>query len=189
MEEQLKECIEWAINKPEKLIKNDNTNLYQKKKEAALKEREWGNKMIGQVNNGQWTTKLGEGIVFHILKKLGKNPRKPARKNGFEPDWETDDCIYEVKTSNWNIDGTAGEKVLGTFIKYQDIPKLYGKPLKIVCIAYQEYELTYGKTKYFGEDISEKTAQLLELARSWEIEYVKFSDFIKPFQEIKDIQL
>ena len=105
--------------------------------------------MIGQENNGQWTTKLGEQLVYDILNLKGENPRKPVRKGGFEPDWETDEYIYEVKTSNWWVSGTAGEKVLGTWIKYQDIPKLYGKPLKIVCVAYQEWELTYGKTQYF----------------------------------------
>jgi len=108
----------------------------------------------------------------------GENPRKPEHKGGFNPDWETDEYIYEVKTSNWWVSGTAGEKVLGTFIKYQKIPKLYGKPLKIVCIANQEEELTNGKINYFGENITEETQQVLELARSWNIEYVKFSDLV-----------
>ena len=134
--------------------------------------------MIGQSNNGQWTTLLGEGLVRDILELRGENPRKPERKGGFEPDWETDDYMYEVKTSNWWVAGTAGEKVLGTWIKYQDIPSLYGKPLKIVCVANQEYELEYGKVKYFGDNVSEKTKKILELARTWEIEYMKFSDLI-----------
>ena len=73
----------------------------QQKKEAEKKEKEWGNSMIGQINNGQWTTLLGEGLVRDVLKALGKNPRRPERKSGFQPDWEGDDCIYEVKTSNW----------------------------------------------------------------------------------------
>ena len=100
------------------------------------------------------------------------------KKNGFEPDWETDNSIYEVKTSNWTVGGTAGEKVLGTWIKYQDIPELYNKPLKIVCVAYQEEELTNGKTNYFGENIKPKTKQILELAKNWNIHYIKFSDLV-----------
>lgn len=134
--------------------------------------------MIGQSNNGQWTTLLGDGLVRDILELRGENPRKPERKGGFEPDCETDDYMYEVKTSNWWVAGTAGEKVLGTWIKYQDIPSLYGKPLKIVCVANQEYELEYGKVKYFGDSVSEKTKKILELARTREIEYMKFSDLI-----------
>lgn len=105
----------------------------------------------------------------------GENPRKPVSKNNFQPD----DYIYEVKTSSWCVDGTAGEKVLGTLIKYQDIPTLYKKPLRIVCVAYQEWELTFGKIKYFGEEVTEKTRLILDLAKSWDIEYITFSDLVK----------
>ena len=47
-------------------------------------------------------------------------------------------------------------------------------------MANQEYELTYGKTKYFGENITKKTQDVLDLAKSWNIEYVKFSDLVLP---------
>ena len=43
-------------------------------------------------------------------------------------------------------------------------------------VAKQEQELQYGKNKYFGPDVSTKTKQALELARSWGIEYITFSD-------------
>ncbi len=144
-----------------------------------MEERKWGNSMIGQENNGQWTTKLGEQLVYDVLEARGENPRKVEKKGGFVPDWETDEYIYEVKTSNWWVAGTAGEKVLGTWIKYQGIPELYGKPLRIVCVAQQEWELEYGKTKYFGENVTEKTKQVLDLARSWGIEYVRFRDLVE----------
>ena len=176
----LKECLEWALNKPANIDKKDGITKKTQKDKLKDAEKEWGNKMIGQVGNGQWTTKLGEGLVYDVLKLLGENPKKPISKGGFEPDWETDKYIYEVKTSNWWVDGTAGEKVLGTFIKYQDIPELYGKPLKIVCVAGQEDELINHKTKYFGENITKKTQQVLDLARSWNIEYIKFSDLVSP---------
>jgi hypothetical protein len=141
--------------------------------------------MIQQTNNGQWTTLLGEGLVYEVLKMRGENPRKVIRKDGFEPDWETDEYIYEVKTSNWWVSGTAGEKVYGTFIKYQNIPELYGKPLRIVCVANQEEELTNGKTKYFGEKKTKKTQQVLDLAGSWDIEYIQFSELVKPIFSLK----
>lgn len=175
-----KERISWALNKPSTIVKNPDITIAQQKKEAQEKEKKWGNDMIGQTNNGQWTTLLGEKLVFDVLQARGENPRKVVRIDGFEPDWETDDYIYEVKTSNWWVSGTAGEKVYGTFIKYQNIPRLYGKPLKIVCVAYQEYELTNGKTKYFGENITKKTQLILDIAKSWDIEYIRFSDLIKP---------
>lgn len=172
----LKDIINWATTKPDVLTIIPGITKAKQKQEKQQKEKEWGNRMIDQKNNGQWTTKLGENLVFEILKLRGENPRKVTAINGFEPDWETDNYIYEVKTSNWWVDGTAGEKVLGTWIKYQSIPELYGKPLRIVCVANQEYELEYGKVKYFGENVTEKTKQILELAKSWGIEYIRFSD-------------
>ena len=179
-----KKCIEWATTKPPEpqwdLIKETKgIDIKAQRKQKAEEERLWGNEMINKKNNKQWTTKLGENLVYQILKKQGKNPEKPKKKNNFLPDWETDEYIYEVKSSSWWVPGTAGEKVLGTFIKYQDIPKLYNKPLRIVCVAFQEYELTYGKTPYFGKNVTEKTKKILDLAKSWNIEYVKFSDLVK----------
>ena len=176
----LKERVAWALKKPDDIVKKEGITKGQQKENFKNEEKKWGNDMIGQQNNGQWTTLLGEGLVRDVLQLRGENPIKPVRKGGFEPDWETDEYIYEVKTSNWWVDGTAGEKVLGTWIKYQDIPELYGKPLKIVCVANQEEELTNGKTIYFGENITKKTQEVLDLALKWKIEYVKFSDLVSP---------
>ena len=176
--DNLKERIKWALTKPPKPSKSDG-KIEDQKKKAEREEREWGNKMIGQTNNGQWTTKLGEQLVYDVLEVLDKNPRKVECIKGLQPDWETDTHMYEVKTSSWHVAGTAGEKVLGTFIKYQDIPKIYGKPLRIVCVAFQEDELVNGKTKYFGEKVTDKTKQLLDIAKTWGIEYIRFSDLIK----------
>tara|TARA_B110000444_G_C18841072_1_gene598994 strand:- start:1176 stop:1880 length:705 start_codon:yes stop_codon:yes gene_type:complete len=176
------EVLNWAINP----FKNGRTHTLNKTKELTITkqrniaqkdEKEWGNQIIGQKNNGNWTTLLGQGIVFETLKKLGENPRKPEKKNGYSPDWETDQYIYEVKTRSWTTSGTAGEKVLGNMYKYSEIPELYGKPLKIVCVAYQEYELAYGPTKIFGEVCPSKK-KFLGLAKSLNIEYIKFSDLV-----------
>jgi len=170
---KLNESIKWAINKP------NITGPLKLKKNMELEERNWGNHILGKNNSGQWSNLLGEKLIHDVLKNNGENPVRPKRKSGFQPDWETDTHIYEVKTSNWCVNGTAGEKVLGTWIKYQDIPKIYGKPLRIICIANQEYELEYGKINYFGDNISDKNKQILQLAKSWGIEYIKFSDLIK----------
>lgn len=180
VDENLNERIRWALTKPEPIVKQSGVTIAQQKKEAQEKEKKWGNKMIQQTNNGQWTTLLGEKLIYDVLQLRGENPRKVVRRDGFEPDWETDQFMVEVKSSNWWVSGTAGEKVYGTFIKYQNIPEIYGKPLKIVCVANQEWELEYGKTKYFGEEVTEKTQQLMDIAKSWGIEYVRFSDLVKP---------
>lgn len=176
------EFLKWTQTRPTQIVKGKQTIKHQKKKRQE-EEKIWGNNMIGQNNNGQWTTLLGEWGVYDILQYLGKHPKKVLRKNGFEPDWEADDGIYEVKTRNWCVSGTAGEKVYGTFIKYRDIPELYGKPLYIICVGYQEWELTHGKTRYFGDKVDEKTKQALELAKSWNIHYVPFSKLVSELHE------
>jgi hypothetical protein len=173
-----KERIHWALTPPDKIQKNKTESIKQQQKIATEKEKKWGNEMIGKINNCQWTTLLGENLVRDVLVLRGENPRRPERRNGYEPDWETDKAIYEVKTRNWNVNGTAGEKVLGTWIKYQDIPNIYGKPLRIVCVAYQEEELTNGKTKFFGPNVTKKTRQILDLVKSWDIDYIPFSELI-----------
>ena len=181
-ESRLQEKIKWAITPyPNGLTfiikKTPELNVSEQRKLAQEEEKKWGNLMINQKNNPNWTTLLGENLVFEVLRKRGENPRKPKSIEGYLPDWETDYYIYEVKTRNWTTTGTAGEKVFGTMYKYSDIPKVYKKPLRIVCVAYQEYELTNGNTKIFGK-ISDSKQQFLTLAKSFGIEYIKFSDLI-----------
>lgn len=194
-QEQQEEIIKWhhnpwpnsenAYNKTgdeikKKLVLSEGESCKAAYAKAKKEEREWGNKLIKKTSlkvNPNWTTQVGEGIVHDVLIAKGENPRKCKTKNGFKPDWETDDYIYEVKTRNWTVTGTAGEKVLGTMFKYIDVPKIYGKPLKIICVAYQEWEFTNGHTKLFG-DMSDSQKEILEYYKSFGIEYVKFSDLL-----------
>ena len=189
---QFYECIRWATNpwvnaeniyglregvRPRSLTLNEGETARGVWEEAKQEERKWGNDMINAINNNNWTTRLGEGIVYELLSRLGKNPRYCIQRRRFKPDWETDDYIIEVKTSNWTVTGTAGEKVLGAPYKYSEILELYGKPLKIICVAYQEWELTHGPTRVFG-DVSGIKKEALEFWKNKGIEYVKFSDLI-----------
>lgn len=180
----LKEQIEWALYPYKngittKFDKNIHNNITKIRNDAKKQEYEWGNLMINQTKNGNWTTALGQNLVFEVLRLYGKNPRIPKQIEGYLPDIETDEYMYEVKTRNWTTTGTAGDKVFGTMYKYSDIPLLYNKPLKIICIGYQEYELTYGNTKIFSDTISERKKEFLILAKKMGIEYVPFSDFVK----------
>lgn len=164
-------------------LENGGKNLSLKEQNEILKknEKNWGNDIIGNdkiKQTSQWTTKLGENFVAKILSDKGYTVKRPIKKEGYKPDWEIEEAIIEVKTRNWNTTGTAGEKVLGAPYKYAAIPRLYGKPLKIICVAYQEYELTYGNTRVFGEDIQVEQKKMLDEWKKRGIEYVKFSDII-----------
>lgn len=149
-------------------------------------ERDWGNAQINSTgDNGNWTTKLGEGLVKKLFELAGTKIWKPERKNGIEPDWETDDYIIEVKTRNWTTTGTAGEKVLGVPYKYSDVPELYGKPLLIICVAYQEWELTHvDKMKIFGDNLSKNKKLQKKLWSEMDIHYIPFSRLFKDFTPI-----
>ena len=102
--------------------------------------------------------------------------------NGYKPDWETEDGIYEVKTRNWTTTGTAGEKILGTPFKYADIPVLYKKPLYIVTIAYQEYE-AFSKFELFDSK-SQRRIQMIKQWKEMDIEFIKCSDLLKKIKLI-----
>lgn len=120
----------------------------------------FGNNIINQKNNNQWTTLLGENLVKRTLMRNGYKVRRPICKEHYRPDFETDEYIIEVKTRNWTTSGTAGEKVFGTPYKYSDIPRLYEKPLIIVCVAFQEYEFIHGNTKIFSNNLSPEKKEI-----------------------------
>lgn len=175
----------WALC-PNKFEYNlTNTTSKNKLKDSNKKEKVLGNEIINKNDCKQWSTRLSENLIHDVLVHMGENPQRPEVKNSLKPDWETNDYIYEVKCRSWTTDGTAGEKVFGTMYKYSDVPELYNKPLRIICMGYQEYELTYGQTNIFG-NVSEQKKKFLDLAKGLQIEYVKFSDFIKSIENISD---
>lgn len=178
--EQVQEISTWCVDGQIKDIK-----LTQCEQHNQI-EKEWGNQMINQTKNNQWTTNLGEHFVFHLLEKLGKNPRRPSRINHYQPDIETDDAIYEVKTRNFTTSGTAGEKVYGVPYKYAEIPTLYSKPLKIVCIGYQERELTRGNTPVFGNVRAIHQTLLQFYKNELQIEFITGSQLINQLSTINN---
>jgi len=163
----------------------------ENKKIAKDEETDWGNKKLKEYFDypkdtitkqwttiKQWTTKIGENIVKQLLENNSFKVYKPEKKEGCKPDWETDEFIYEVKTRSYTVPGTAGEKILGVPYKYASIPRLYGKPLKIVLVGFQEKE---GIENF--EIFEPKSEERQKLIKFWKeelkIEYVKASDLLK----------
>lgn len=141
---------------------------------SAKQERIWGKNCLEyyfgkKVKDGAWSGTLGEMLVKRIIST--KKEVAPSRHiKHFEPDFETKDFVWKVKTRCYHINGTAGEKVLGTWVKYLDVPDLYEKPLKIVLVANQEKEWN----DYFGSP-NEKKKKILNLMTEFGIEYVYLS--------------
>ena len=176
------DCIRWATD-PSMFAPNLVVPGSKSEKETVKKrERAWGNVVRAYImkstkKTNQWTTAVGEHLVKEVLRRLGKNPVRPAAINGYHPDWETDDAIWEVKTRTWCTSGSAGEKILGSAYKYAPVVRLYNKPLRIICIGYQEYEAD--KWRLFAP-IQEEHIMMREMWRALKIRYMRFSDLIGP---------
>jgi hypothetical protein len=178
------DAIDWALRPitNSSLRHEDPTPTENDKKE----EKEWGNKVLKKTKHtGNWTTLLGENLVKIVFEVRGYRVFKPPKRDHKAPDWETDEFVVEVKTSNWTISGTAGEKVLGVPYKYAKVPSLWKKPLIIVCVAYQEWELTYGNTQIFGTNVSLEQKMILDIWKRMNIHFVPLSKLVNG--DIKDL--
>jgi hypothetical protein len=174
------EAAKWARNP-----------IYVREAEAAIGAGLWRQMMVHRsadpdgAPKSNWSTLVTEALVWHCLDVLGMHPRHaipaklaPTQKVGFRPDIETDDVIVEVKGRTWTTTGTAGEKVLGTPVKYAEIPGHYGKPLRIVLVGKQEQELLEGPVPLVGEHVRPAHRAQLQFWRDNHIEFVRGSDLL-----------
>jgi hypothetical protein len=164
--------LEWLFAEP--------SFIHSLSKEQEL---EWGRSTIGNITN-QWTTKLGEYILQDILLLHNKtptrisSPKKASNGKKLMPDWETEDALYENKARTYTVSGTAGEKILGTPLKYCECSSLYNKPLYIVCMAYQEVEADLDFS-LFNPKSEEVSALLSFFQTNYQICFVKATDLLK----------
>jgi len=184
------ELTEWTIlNKS-----NKDTNMIKEK--AIIFEKEWWNNLSKQVWNWNWTTTLCEWAVKELLIELWYKNVKKSRKlqsstseKCYNPDFECDNFVWEVKWSNWTITWTAWEKILWTPLKYSEVPKLYWKPLRIITVWYQEWEAKNGFACWNlispSERGTEELVQMLQLFSTLNIEYVWFTDLLKELSNKK----
>jgi len=150
------------------------------KKDYKIKEDEWGRSTLKlkrpDLNlDKQWTNKFGDHIIEELFMLWNKPVYKPKNMNHLEPDLEGDEYIIEVKTQTYFTSGTASEKILGCPFKYADVPVLYNKPLKIVCMGGCEKALLD-----FGvvDCSSETKGKFLQFYRDNRIEFVSLKSFI-----------
>ena len=179
-----KEVVQWLfgdlsfLGEIEK--KNKTTDL------AKLKtlEDNWGQKMLKIRRpdlklDKQWTNKLGEHVCEEIFTLHGKTVIKPVKKEHLCPDLEVDDSILEAKAGTYFTTGTAHEKILGCPFKYAEVPDLYGKPLKIVCIGGAEKMCRENYGNICGEKSSPQKKAFLDFFKEKGIEYVGASDILR----------
>lgn len=181
--------IKWCFS-PITELNLSNTSSSTKLKPFAEEESLWWNQMIGDKENKQWTTLLCQEAVREALillwyknVKNGRSLQSTVRDKKYSPDLESDEFVWEVKWRNWTTPGTAWEKILWTPIKYSEVPELYGKPLKIVLLGYQEYE---AKNDFACGDLvhsewwrTHQLSEILKYHKERNIEYIAFTDLLK----------
>ena len=176
--------VQWLFEDFSFLSEIDKKNKTADTAKFKVLEDKWGQEMLRIRRpdlklDKQWTNKFGEHLGEEIYTLLGKVVSKPVKKEHYQPDLEVDDEIIEVKAGTYFTSGTAGEKILGTPFKYADIPELYCKPLKILCMGGAEKQCRESYGNLPGEKCSVKKKKFLDFFSENGIEYIGASDILK----------
>ena len=179
-----KEVIQWILGDLSFLPAIEKKNKTSDAAKYKVLEDKWGQAMLKNRRpelklDKQWTNKFGEHIIEEICFLQGKVVSKPVKKEHYEPDLEVDDEILEVKTGTFHTGGTAGEKILGCPFKYAEIPDLYGKPLRIICIGGAEKICRESYGNLPGVKCSPQKKKFLDFFRENRIEYIGASDILR----------
>jgi hypothetical protein len=160
------------LDRPEDSFKNKTAS----KKERYKRENDWAWELFNTAapsnkykQDGKWSGAFGQLILQEII----PGGWKPRTRKGRQLDWEDENFVYEFKTQFHLSGGTAQEKIPAVPIKYIEVPELFGKPLRVICLAGAE---TY--TRVFLRDCPKMRDQLA-LWKSWNIEFVYGTDLIK----------
>ena len=175
--------IRWLYGDLSFLPSIEKKNKTQDEKKYKTCEDEWGRNVLHIRRpdlklDKQWTNKFGEHLFEELQILIGKPCKKPVNKEHYEPDFEVDDCIWEVKTGTYFTSGTAGEKILGSPFKYAEVPQLYGKCLKIICIGGAEKVCREQYGNLPGGKCSEQKKKFLDFYLEHGIEFVAATDII-----------
>ena len=178
-----KEVIQWLFGDLSFLPAIEKKNKKADDEKYKAYEDTWGQNMLKTRRpdlklDKQWTNKFGEHLAEEIYTLQGKTVSKPVKKNHYQPDSEVEDAIVEAKAQTFYTSGTAGEKILGCPFKYAEIPDLYGKPLKILCMGGAEKVCKESYGNLPGAKCSPQKMKFLDFFRENRIEYVGASDIL-----------
>jgi len=179
-----KEVIQWLFGDLSFLPDIAKKNKTADEKVYKDLEDKWGREMMkvrrpDLTLDKQWTNKFGEHLCEEIYTLLGKTVTKPINKKNYQPDSEVDDAILEAKAQTFYTSGTAGEKILGSPFKYAEVPELYGKPLKIICIGGAEKICREQYGNLPGEKCSAQKKKILSCFGEIGIEYIGATDILR----------
>jgi hypothetical protein len=117
-------------------------------------------------------------ILLDAFKERMEFPDLKARALEMYKEWEPDAFIIEAKAETYFTTGTAGEKILGCPFKYAEIPVLYNKPLKIICIGGAEKECREEYGNLSDLKCTPQKKKFLDFFRENGIEYIGATDIM-----------
>lgn len=179
------EVVMWLFADTSFLPAIESKNKSTDTPKLKVLEDEWGRAALKMHRpdlrlDKQWTNKFGEHLAAEIYHLSGhRDGRKPRNIDHFEPDWEVDEFIVEAKAGTLFTEGTAHEKVLGCPFKYAEIPALYGKPLKILCMGGAEKKCREQYGNLPGSKCTPQKQRFLEFFRENGVEFVAATDMIR----------
>lgn len=156
-------------------------------KQTQKEENDWGMKAIKTAvpdlkSKKQWTNAFGEAIVKELATLLKETVKKPETKNHLQPDFELSDTIIEVKCGTFFTNGTAHEKIMGSAMKYAEVPKLYNKDLVILCVGNAEKLArdTYQILKT-SQNVPEEKTKILKCYKELKIKFHGITEALDSF--------
>ena len=179
-----REVIMWLCGDLSFLPQINKKNKTTDDPKYKVLEDKWGQETLKKKRpdlklDKQWTNKFGEHLVEEFNYILGKEVSKPINKEHYQPDCEVDDAILEAKAQTFYTSGTAGEKILGCPFKYAEIPELYSKPLKIICMGGAERICREQYGNLPGAKCSPQKKKFLDFFKDNNIEYIGATDILK----------
>ncbi len=179
-----KEIIQWLFGDLTFLPPIEKKNKTADEEKLKQLEDVWGRNMLkvrrpDLALEKQWTNKFGEHICEELMLLCGKEFSKPAKKDHYQPDCEVEDAIWEAKAQTFFTSGTAGEKILGCPFKYAEIPTLYSKPLRILCMGGAERVCREQYGNLPGEKCTPQKKKILDCFKEIGIEFVAATDLLR----------
>ena len=180
-----KEILQWLFGDLSFLPSIERKNKTVDTQKYKVLEDTWGRAVLKSLRRSdltldkQWTNKFGEHLCEEILMLQGKDVKKPTKKQHYQPDMEAEDAIWEAKAGTFFTTGTAGEKILGCPFKYAEIPDLYEKPLKILCMGGAEKVCREQYGNLEGPQNSPQKKKMLSFFSEMQIEFVAATDMLR----------
>lgn len=177
------EVLQWLFGDLSFLPPIEKKNKSKDNDKYKVLEDKWGQETLRKRRpdltlDKQWTNKFGEHLCEELCILAGKTPTKPVKKEHFQPDTEVEDSIWEAKAGTYYTIGTAHEKILGCPFKYAEVPRLYSKPLRILCMGGAE-QICKEKYGNLGSECSLEKKTILDCYKSLGIEYVSATEMLK----------